>query len=563
MLNFYKNLFFSNLFLWEELSWKTDSIIDDKNKSENDDLLKYIDLNSLDKTQLSKLNEVKDKINEVKKRLEWVEAWLQVVWKTEWKLSDWVDNQLTLQEKSSPDADKIREDILRFKNELKSLEHEKMVLIRTLTNYANNHLNEDEIKTMQSISNKEFLKYPNNERLRFVTVWNVDFNQVETWNVSSLEFTFTFDWKFNDELYMKTTAWQVLPNNAREINVDWMIYDRRWLSWEFFNQAWERLIIKEWTKIDVVKLASKEEMSLIESELGKKLEEYWDWINQEIAIETLKKWYDPKIIIELFSDEYSKIDNNLSKKVFLEEKLTQIARYEDLFFEQYWNQKQIMENWKMSTEFVWFITWFFDNSKIKVISEKLWYDLSQLQAFTPTEIWGWKIDMSNINIDGLTKEQIDLILEQKKFKPFSKEAIILLTSACQSAWLPPEWWKSEALHNILAKESNWVVWRLNYTIKWVTQDQFKDISNSSRSDNPLWVRSTASWLGQLLLSNVDIYYPDWRAWIWDALNEAVWFIRYIKDRYWSPDVAWGIYWKVWNYTHPEKWVQYKWFREWY
>ena len=86
---------------------------------------------------------------------------------------------------------------------------------------------------------------------------------------------------------------------------------------------------------------------------------------------------------------------------------------------------------------------------------------------------------------------------------------------------------------------------------------------NSNSKNPMWLKSTASGLWQLLLSNVDIFYPSWRKWIWDPIEEAVWFMRYIKDRYWNPDIAKSVYWKMWYFNHPTKWRQYKGFKEWY
>ena len=40
-------------------------------------------------------------------------------------------------------------------------------------------------------------------------------------------------------------------------------------------------------------------------------------------------------------------------------------------------------------------------------------------------------------------------------------------------------------------------------------------------------------------------------------------MRYIKDRYWNPDIAKSVYWKMWYFNHPTKWRQYKGFKEWY
>lgn len=92
-------------------------------------------------------------------------------------------------------------------------------------------------------------------------------------------------------------------------------------------------------------------------------------------------------------------------------------------------------------------------------------------------------------------------------------------------------------------------------MKWWTSKQI-----SKR----LWASSTANGLWQLLLSNIDVFYPSGRKWIWDPIEEAVWFLRYIKERYWSPDVARSVYGKKWTFTHAITGKKTsKDFREWY
>lgn len=88
-------------------------------------------------------------------------------------------------------------------------------------------------------------------------------------------------------------------------------------------------------------------------------------------------------------------------------------------------------------------------------------------------------------------------------------------------------------------------------------DQFYARANASTGKNPIGAKSTASGLGQLLLSNVDKYYPDGRKGIGDPINESVGFMRYIADRYGNPDVAREMYGRTGSYTHPEKGRQHK------
>jgi SLT domain-containing protein len=128
------------------------------------------------------------------------------------------------------------------------------------------------------------------------------------------------------------------------------------------------------------------------------------------------------------------------------------------------------------------------------------------------------------------------------YPPFSQEAIALFTQAAQAAGLPTSWASSPGLHNILARESEGVVGVPNYTYArrgsgtaWYTQ-----IWDELRR-NVITAASSATGLGQLLLDNVERYYPSGRNGIGNPLEEAIGMLRYIKARYGSPDNAWSNY----------------------
>ncbi len=131
---------------------------------------------------------------------------------------------------------------------------------------------------------------------------------------------------------------------------------------------------------------------------------------------------------------------------------------------------------------------------------------------------------------------------QQTYTPGSPEARQLFTEAARMAGLPPEWGNSEALHNILRRESGGQVGRPNYTYGARARDpsQWGSIHDELKNGR-ITARSSATGLGQLLLSNVDKYYPNGRAGIGDPLQEAAGMLRYIKDRYGSPENAWRLY----------------------
>ncbi len=522
------------------------------------------DLSWLSPKEKEKYEKLQARIEELQKELDITKAWEWVVNNRKNILEQKSTDKISFWELKEKWAYEVNERVIRLRAELWELQEQKDIILRTLELTKTNKLSEGELQKMQKITSKEFLSTPVSERLKFITVWNIESKDVKEWWIKDLEFTFTYDWKFNRELYIRTTAGQTLPETARTVSSNWVEYNRTWLNWEFFSQDWKRLLIHEWTKIEVIKFWSEEELKQIWEKINENLGEFKNTPNEELAIESLKKWYDPKFVITLFGEKISSLQS--WKKETIEEILTDIARLQDDFKEDYPNEKAILEDWKPSEKFAWYVinnqkTW--NESKV---AELYGYNIETLKSsrrINNPSLWWGPINLEKINIDWVSKDEMDAILKKDRFNPGSKDAQVLFLAACQSANLPEEWCNAESLHRILSRESNWVVWRLNYTIKWHTPETFKQEATTSTSNNPIWVKSTASGLGQLLLSNVDKYYPDWRNGIWDPLNEAVWMLRYINDRYWTPDIAWSVYGKEWSYDHPNKWRQHKWFTEWY
>lgn len=129
-----------------------------------------------------------------------------------------------------------------------------------------------------------------------------------------------------------------------------------------------------------------------------------------------------------------------------------------------------------------------------------------------------------------------------RYVPGSSDQVRLFTMAAKKAGLPAAWGASPGLANILRRESDGWVGRVNFTYG----DRAKDHSawpgvwaELRRDIRP--TRSSATGLGQLLIANVDQYYPSGRAGIGVPMDEAVGMLRYIKDRYGDPETAWKKY----------------------
>lgn len=430
----------------------------------------------------------------------------------------------------------------------------------------NAKLDKKDLDEMQNISAMEFLKKPYLERLKYVTIWNVDANEVASGNVKELEINFSFNGRFNRGLYMNTTAWMILPEEVRTVTVWWVEYSRKALKWEFFAENWKRLIIKDETKIQITKLETKEE---IEKNFKSKInpENYQNPLDLEIALEAEKRWIPEKVAINLIKKDLERIDNPLERKALMEDLFVDIDRKKWTYTASFGNN-WLAKDWKASINFLSYLSQgkretFNQIAKDYGYSEddiKIWETF--LEEVAPM-VYSGKLDMKQFEDLNISSEDVTRVRSLNRFEPGSKDAVMLFKIATKTGGFPEEWATSKALHYILWRESNGKVWVLNYTIKWMDLNEFKLRAVNSTAKNPIWAKSTASGLGQLLLSNVDIYYPSGRRWIGDPIEEAIWFMKYIQDRYGNPEIAGSVYGKIWSYTHPTKWRQYKWFKEWY
>jgi LysM repeat protein len=128
------------------------------------------------------------------------------------------------------------------------------------------------------------------------------------------------------------------------------------------------------------------------------------------------------------------------------------------------------------------------------------------------------------------------------YTPGSPEQIALFREAARQVGLPEEWASDPGLINILRRESGGRVGVPNYTYGARANDpsQWGSVHDELRAGIRT-TRSSATGLGQLLLGNVDRYYPSGRAGIGNPVEEAAGMMRYIQDRYGTPGNAWARY----------------------
>lgn len=136
-------------------------------------------------------------------------------------------------------------------------------------------------------------------------------------------------------------------------------------------------------------------------------------------------------------------------------------------------------------------------------------------------------------------------VRSKVYVPGSARQIALFEEAAEVAGVPRAWASDPGLISLLKSESEGRVGVPNYTYgeRSANESQWPEVWAELKSGTKS-TASSATGLGQLTLPNVDEYYPDGRAGIGDALNEAVGMLRYIESRYGTPHEAWRCHGKL-------------------
>lgn len=144
--------------------------------------------------------------------------------------------------------------------------------------------------------------------------------------------------------------------------------------------------------------------------------------------------------------------------------------------------------------------------------------------------------------------------ELQVYPPGSQKQVQLFRRAAKLIGVPEDWASDKGLRYILAHESSGVVGIPNYTYGWrsheaacwpkIHQEIRDGIYSSGVMRGGKLLKSSATGLGQLLGSNVDVHYPSGRAGIGDPLEEAAGMLSYIKKRYGTPAAARACYGKA-------------------
>lgn len=176
---------------------------------------------------------------------------------------------------------------------------------------------------MQIISNLKFLDEVTFEnRLKYITEWNVDSNGIIA--NQKIEFNFSFNSELpNRDLYLRTTAWQVLPTSIKYVTTaDGKQYSRTSLNGELFTDDGKRLIIHDKTQITIWELRNKADYDKITHDNNEKLKNgnVTDE-NRKLLTLWIEKWIDPELVLKFFTAFFgttslSDIDANRQQDFF-------------------------------------------------------------------------------------------------------------------------------------------------------------------------------------------------------------------------------------------------------
>ncbi len=444
-------------------------------------------------------------------------------------------------------------------------------------------------ETLSNIKNRDFLRIKKEQRLQYLTNPAIKSIDTEEWKQVSFRFKFNNNSRINSDLYLQTTAWQVFPKEIRSLELGGVEWKRNWLEWEFFGSNGQRLIIRDWTTVQIKKKLRPEEVEELEKSTIEAVKEWKDNPNYKVILEAQKRWVSPKITNLLIVPQIIKAQW-IDTDIVIEEVLTELERTKDYFADDFW-QNAWWENNELSKKFIAYYLGqgHLNDEQKQNASKELWISEEELKNYTrkakilSLSGFRWMEELTEEERKSLADIPTEKIEEWKKeqfgkqFSPWSKEAQQLFTLAGLSMNPPLQveeakiWATNTWLHEILGHESRWIVWIANYTLRdeWIDGKSMKerslkrdDLSGEQLARKEFWVISTAVWLWQLTMSN-EKFLPHWRKSIWVPLEEAIWMLQYIRSGYGNPQVAYAMYWKSGWYNHPSRWQLYKWFEEGY
>ncbi len=206
---------------------------------------------------------------------------------------------------------------------------------------TNGEIDKLNTEVLSTLSNREFLRVERDSRLEHITSPARKPGDIS--EGSKVNFTFTFNGKHNRDLFLRTTAGQVLPPNVEEVSFGGAAFKRDGLYGEFFASTGNRLIIRDGTEVTVSKIRGSESIQAVEKPFKQEVTSFGE--NADIALEAKKRGIDPAFAILAFWEKVSNL-KGVERSATLEDLLTDFGRAKWVYGKvDVKNEKWIYRSW--------------------------------------------------------------------------------------------------------------------------------------------------------------------------------------------------------------------------
>lgn len=336
--------------------------------------------------------------------------------------------------KNVPQAEKtlILTQLQEIEQELQKVAIDARAWLQWLFEDVKREITKLEILKTDSMNYSKFLKLSLAERLSYVAFW-ANFEKVASWETRNISIDFEDKWwKVVKWLENNITIWQLLPRQVEQVQVNWQTFTRQWLTWEFFDNSWVRLLIFNKTEITISKYRSPDDLKAIEEKNKQEYKRYETKdLSKNLLISTsIEKWIDPQFAMLAYWDLYAKAEEKNREEV-LEDVLVD-------FYRIAWanNLSTKLKDWKYSDELAlkvilaanWDKAW-------KEIALKYWIKQETLKSFLDNKTYAMWLKSSDIkNAD--SREDWTYLKWQELLD--NKEFSQALDKLCKNVWISRE-----------------------------------------------------------------------------------------------------------------------------
>ncbi|PID83793.1 hypothetical protein CSB09_04375, partial [Candidatus Gracilibacteria bacterium] len=229
-------------------------------------------------------------------------------------------------------------------------------------------------KITAKTTHTEFLNIPFDNRLPAITKPPIYSEDVKAGTQITLNFDYDGDGKQDkSELYRKTTAGQILPENVMVVKANNTEYTRKNIKGEFFDENGRRLTIHHNTQLLISEFWTDKKVADKKKQNKKRVQEFvkkHTHVNEAVVKEAIARGIDPNLALLAFSVKSTSPQS-------LEDAFTEFDRVAG----RTGLSRQRSKDGKHSADLSWLVLKsFHSNQKAEEYMEEYGFDLSQIQS---------------------------------------------------------------------------------------------------------------------------------------------------------------------------------------